>query len=79
VAFYAKDGYSTDLKISAAMNQDVILAYQRNGEPLSETFRLVVPGKWGSKWRSEVTHIKVVNYDFKGTWESRGYSDDGNI
>jgi DMSO/TMAO reductase YedYZ molybdopterin-dependent catalytic subunit len=79
VAFYAKDGYSTDLNITTAMRQDVILAYQRNGQPLSETLRLVVPGKWGYKWISEVTHIQLVNYDFKGTWESSGYSDDGDI
>jgi DMSO/TMAO reductase YedYZ molybdopterin-dependent catalytic subunit len=79
LAFHAKDGYSTDLNITTAMRQDIILAYQRNGQPLGETLRLVVPGKWGYKWISMVTHIQLVNYDFKGTWESNGYSDNGDI
>jgi DMSO/TMAO reductase YedYZ molybdopterin-dependent catalytic subunit len=79
VAFHAKDGYSTDLNITTAMRQDIILAYQKNGKPLTETLRLVVPGKWGYKWISMVTHIQLVNYDFKGTWENNGYSDNGDI
>jgi DMSO/TMAO reductase YedYZ molybdopterin-dependent catalytic subunit len=79
VAFHAKDGYSTDLTISTAMSQNIILAYQRNGQPLTETLRLVVPGEWGYKWISMVTHIQLVNYDFKGTWESSGYPDNGDM
>ena len=79
VAFYASDGYTTDLTVTTAMRDDIIIAYARNGEPLPETLRLVVPGKWGYKWISELTHIELVNYDFKGTWESRGYTDEADI
>lgn len=79
VAFYASDGYTTDLTVTTAMRDDIIIAYARNGEPLTETLRLVVPGKWGYKWISELTHIELVNYDFKGTWESRGYTDEADI
>ena len=79
VAFYAEDGFATDLEVATAMREDVILAYERDGEPLSEKLRLVVPGKWGYKWISRVTHIELVNYDFKGSWESRGYSDTAEI
>jgi DMSO/TMAO reductase YedYZ molybdopterin-dependent catalytic subunit len=79
VAFYASDGYTTDLTVTTAMRDDIIIAYARNGEPLPETLRLVVPGKWGYKWISELTHIELVNYDFKGKWESRGYTDEADI
>jgi hypothetical protein len=79
VAFYAKDGYSTDLTLAAAKSNDVILAYGKDGAPLDETLRLVVPGRWGYKWISLVTGIELVNYDFKGFWESRGYSDDAYV
>jgi hypothetical protein len=75
VAFYAADGYSTDLDLETATRENVILAYEKDGEPLSETLRLVVPGKWGYKWISQVTSIVLVNIDFKGKWESQGYSD----
>jgi DMSO/TMAO reductase YedYZ molybdopterin-dependent catalytic subunit len=79
VAFYAEDGFTTDLTVTAAMREDIILAYEKYNEPLPEKLRLVVPGKWGYKWISLVTHIELVNYDFKGYWESRGYSDTAEI
>jgi hypothetical protein len=40
---------------------------------------LVVPGKWGYKWISQLTVIELVNYDFLGRWESAGYSDEADI
>jgi len=79
VALYASDGYSSDLSIDLAKQEDVILAYAKDGAPLNEGLRLVVPGHWGYKWISQVQSIKLVNYDFKGKWESQGYSDDAFI
>jgi DMSO/TMAO reductase YedYZ molybdopterin-dependent catalytic subunit len=79
VAFYADDGFSTDLTPAAATSDDIILAYERDGEPLTETVRLVVPGRWGYKWIRDVTHIEVVDYDFQGLYESQGYSDEADI
>jgi len=79
VAFTATDGYTTDLTVQTAMRPDVIVAYELNGQPLPEKLRLVVPGKWGYKWISSLSKIELVNFDFKGMWESRGYSDEANI
>jgi DMSO/TMAO reductase YedYZ molybdopterin-dependent catalytic subunit len=79
VAFTATDGYTTDLTVQTAMRQDVIIAYELNGQPLPEKLRLVVPGRWGYKWISGISHIELVNFDFKGLWESRGYSDEAYI
>jgi DMSO/TMAO reductase YedYZ molybdopterin-dependent catalytic subunit len=79
VALTATDGYTTDLTVQTAMRQDVIIAYELNGQPLPEKLRLVVPRKWGYKWISGISHIELVNFDFKGFWESRGYSDEADI
>ena len=79
VAFYASDGYSTDLDLQTANKQDVILAYQKDGESLAETLRLVVPGKWGYKWISQVNRIILVNNNYLGKWESQGYSDVADV
>jgi len=79
IAFYADDDYSTDLTVATAMREDVLLAYERDGAPLDGRLRLVVPGKWGYKWISRLTHIEVVDYDFTGLWEGRGYSDEADI
>ncbi len=79
VAFYADDGFTTDLPVATARRDDIILAYERDGKLLTEQVRLVVPGKWGYKWVRDVTRIELVNYDFKGFYESRGYSDEADI
>lgn len=78
VAFYAVDGYSTDLWLETAMRDDIIVAYEKDGEAL-DALRLVVPGKWGYKWINQLSRIELVDYDFLGFWESRGYSDDAAI
>lgn len=78
VAFYADDGYSTDLTVETAMRDDVIVAYEKDGVTL-DTLRLVVPGKWGYKWISQLTRIELVDYNFLGFWETRGYSDEADV
>jgi len=78
VGFYAADGYSTDLTVETAMRDDIILSYEKDGQPLND-LRLVVPGKWGYKWISQVAAIELVDYNFLGRWESQGYPDEADI
>ena len=61
------------------MREDVILAYEKDGKPLREKLRLVVPGNWGYKWIKWLTQIELVDYDFKGVYESRGFPDNAEI
>jgi hypothetical protein len=79
IAFYATDGYTTDLTVDTAQREDVILAYEKDGVPLSDAPRLVVPGFWGYKWISQVINIELVDYNFLGRYESAGYPDEANI
>jgi len=79
VAFTASDYYTTDLNLSDAMRDDVLVAYLQDGSPFAEKTRLVVPGKWGYKWITDLVNIELVDYDFLGKWERRGYSDDAII
>ena len=78
VAFYAADGYSTDLPVETAMRDDILLAYEKDGASLND-LRLVVPGKWGYKWISQITRIELVNNNFLGYWEAFGYPDEADI
>jgi len=77
VAFFASDGFSTDLTIATAQQYNIVLAYALNGNPLTEVLRLVVPGEWGYKWIDQVTNIQLVDYNYLGTEESLGYADNG--
>ena len=88
VAFFAVDGFSTDLTIEEAMESNIILAYKENGLDLpsfgggsefATPFRLIVPGRWGYKWIKWIQHIEIVDYNFLGRYERQGYPDDGII
>lgn len=85
IAVRASDGFSSDLLIEDALRPTTILALGANGTDLPEIngvkglYRLVVPCKWGYKWVGYVTEIEVVNYDYKGTYESLGgFSDEAD-
>jgi len=82
VVFYASDGFSSSLTIERALHPTTLLALQANGTALSDSngypYRLVVPCKYGYKWVKWITEIEVVDYDYKGTYESMGYSDEAD-
>ncbi len=83
VVFYAADGYSSAIPLENAMKENVILAMKLNGEILTPKhgfpLRLVYPGYYGYKWVKWINRIKVVNYEYRGYWESRGYSNEAKI
>jgi DMSO/TMAO reductase YedYZ molybdopterin-dependent catalytic subunit len=76
--FGATDDYSTNLTVEAAMQDNIILAYEKDGVSLND-LRLVEPGRWGYKWISCLTYIELVDYNFLGVWESKGYSDQSYV
>lgn len=88
VAFRGSDGFSSDLLIDDALKPTVIVALKANGTFLPDVqwlspdnlggLRLVVPGKYGYKWVALLTEIEVVDYDYKGTYESGPWSDEAN-
>jgi|SRR5271157_256315 len=80
------DGFESDLLIAEALKPTTILALESNGGSLPQLaygpagpYRLVVPGTYGYKWVSGVVEIEVVTTDFKGDYESSGYSDEANV
>ena len=81
VVFYSVDGFSASLTIKQIVNYDILLAYEMNGEtlPLTQGYplRVVAPYHYGYKWVRWVDHIEIVNFDYKGTYASMGYSDEG--
>jgi len=84
IIFHAQDGYSTSFPLNYIMDNDIIMAYKMNGLPLSPErgypFELVTEGKWGYKWVKWITRIELSdNQAFRGYWESRGYSNDGDL
>lgn len=84
VIFYAQDGYSTFPPLEYIRDKEILLAYKVNGVVLfSEKgflFQLVAEQKWGYKWIKWITKIEPPdNAEYKGTYESSGYSKNGGL
>jgi hypothetical protein len=58
-SFIAQDGYQVNLPLSFALRPDVIIAYEKDGSPLPEGLRLVLPGENGNLWISMITRISM--------------------
>ncbi len=80
VVFFAADGYSSSLTVAECREAGVILAYRMNDETLPANqgypLILVAPNHDGYKWVKWIYHIELVDYDYLGYWESRGWADD---
>lgn len=81
VIFYAADGYSSSLTIEQASEDNILLAYEMNGDdlPVDQGYPLILvaTNHLGYKWVKWIYHIEIVDYDYKGYWESRGWNDNG--
>jgi hypothetical protein len=80
VIFYAHDGYSTSLPLDYVIDNNIMIAYKMNNVTLPPErgypFQLVAESKWGYKWIKWIVAIELSdNPDYRGYWESRGYSN----
>ncbi len=75
----ARDGYSDSFPLKAALAEGTILAYEMNGKPLERQHgfpaRVLVMGIYGMKNVKWLTELEVADFDYKGYWEARGWSD----
>jgi len=84
VIFYAYDGYSTSFPLDYLKNNNILLAYKMNNATIPPErgfpFQLVAESKWGYKWIQWIRKIELSDDpNYKGYWESRGYSDSGYL
>lgn len=84
VIFHAVDGYTTSLPLQEILDKKLMLAYDANGLPLpgemGYPFIFVAEDKWGYKWARWVNRIELSSdTNYKGYWESEGYSNEGNV
>ncbi len=83
VVLYAVDDYSDSIHMSKALEPTTMLALRMNGVTLPQGHgfpaRLLVPGIYGMKHVKWVTRIQVVNTDYQGYWQQRGWSDAADV
>lgn len=79
VYFDSADGYYESWDIASALHPQTLMAYQKNGQPLSiyngAPLRLASPIKLGYKLSKWVTRIRLVSnlMPGRGYWEDKGY------
>ncbi|MBU2590365.1 MAG: molybdopterin-dependent oxidoreductase [Nanoarchaeota archaeon] len=84
VIFHAEDGYTTAYPIEYFTEHDIIVADKMNGYDLLPErgfpLQLVAETKWGYKWIKWITKIELSDDEnYRGFWESRGYSNSGEL
>ena len=83
VVVHAADSYSDSFPIEKAMDPGTMLVWEMNGEPLPTQhgfpLRLLLPGIYGMKNVKWITKIELVDHDYTGFWQDRGWSDVATI
>ncbi len=84
VILHAYDGYTTSFPLDYLMQNDIIMAYRMNDITIPPErgypFQLVAEDKWGYKWIKWITKIELSDDEsYEGYWESRGYSNTGDL
>jgi DMSO/TMAO reductase YedYZ molybdopterin-dependent catalytic subunit len=73
------DRYQKDLPIAKAMRDEVLLAYEINGKPLSKErggpVRLVVPGLFGTNSTKWISKISLQDHRAAGPYTTRFYNE----
>jgi DMSO/TMAO reductase YedYZ molybdopterin-dependent catalytic subunit len=85
VYFKSADGYYESWDLKSSVHPQTLLAYQKNGQPISiengAPLRLASPIKLGYKQSKWVTEVLLLNrlMPTKGYWEDQGYEWFGGL
>ncbi len=79
---HAELGFTTNLPLSELLEDDVLLADQHDGQPLTPEhgwpLRLVVPRRYFWKSAKWVRGIELAREDRPGFWERNGYHNEAD-
>jgi hypothetical protein len=75
VRFTSVDGYTTSMPLERVLREEVLLAWEMNGETLPSKHgypvRLINPGHYGQKMPKWITRIELIDKVHLGYWESK--------
>ena len=82
VVFRCADNYHTAIPLEKAMQEETLLAYEMNGEPLPTEHgfpvRLLNPGHYGTKNPKWIINIQLAK-EHESYWEKRGWDPIANV
>jgi len=79
---YSDGGYSTNMPLEVALEDEVLLAHSYDGRPLEPDhgapLRLLVPKRYFWKSAKFLRRLEVMTADRMGFWELNGYHNDAD-
>jgi len=79
----AADGFHTSIPIALAQDDNALLVYSMNGQPLPRDhgfpLRCVWPGRFGMKQPRWIIGMEVIDTTYVGYWEQQGWSNDAFV
>src|SRR3954454_5502959 len=82
VMAYSDGGYTTNVPLDAALDDDVLVAHTYAGKPLEHDhgapLRLLVPKRYFWKSAKFLRRLEIMSEDRMGFWELNGYHNDAD-
>src|SRR3954468_23685896 len=82
VVAHAEQGFTSNVPLSSLDDENALLAYEADGEPLTPEhgwpLRLVIPGKYFWKSAKWLRGLELRTNDQPGFWERYGYHNDAD-
>lgn len=82
VLAHAEQDFSSNVPLSALEDEEALLAYEADGEPLTPEhgwpLRLVVPKRYFWKSAKWIRGLEFLDHDQLGFWERYGYNNDAD-
>jgi len=83
VMFHADGGYTANIPLNVADDDDVLFATKHDGEPLSPEhgypLRAIVPKRYAWKGAKWIRAVEFMSADRLGFWEKYGYSNSADF
>ncbi|MHB8510143.1 MAG: sulfite oxidase-like oxidoreductase [Candidatus Dormibacteria bacterium] len=82
VIFHCNAGFTTSLPLEALLDDDVLLTWEHDGEPLTPEhgypLRALVPRRYFWKSAKWIEQVEFVDHDQLGFWERAGYHNEAD-
>jgi DMSO/TMAO reductase YedYZ molybdopterin-dependent catalytic subunit len=83
VVAHAEQGFMSNVPLAAIEEEEALVAYEADGEPLTAEHgwpvRLVVPSRYFWKSAKWLRGLELLDHDEPGFWERYGYSNDADF